>query len=97
MKFIAVIIFTSIFISACGGYRSEVKQGTESSFIKFKTEIKDFSFTVDEGDLIFNNPDVEQYEIKPGTHIVKVYRGDRLVVNRKVFIDNQTVFEIEVP
>jgi hypothetical protein len=97
MKFIVAIIFLSVLVSSCGGYRSEVNQNSEKGFLKFKSSVPEFSFVIDEGVQMNNDPKIDQYEIKPGKHNVKVYRDDKLIVNRIIFVDNQTIFEIEVP
>jgi hypothetical protein len=97
MKFIAVVIFLSLLVSSCGGYKSEVTQTSDKAFLKFNTNDKVFYFAVDEGTYIQNDIEVEQYEIKPGKHTVKVYRDNQLVVDRVIYVDNHATFEIEVP
>src|ERR1035437_4491164 len=97
MKVIVVVIFLSLLASYCGGYKSEVNQNSEKGFLKFKSSVPAFSFVIDERVQMNNDPKIDQYEIKPGKHNVKVYRDDKLIVNRIIFVDNQTTFEIEVP
>ena len=40
---------------------------------------------------------VQLYDISPGTHEIKIYSGDTLIINTKSFISNQETKEIILP
>ncbi|MBM4176839.1 MAG: hypothetical protein FJ213_11820 [Ignavibacteria bacterium] len=96
MKLTIIIIFSLLVIS-CGGYNSSILQKSEKSFLKFVGNKELITFSVDEGIRIPNNLEIELYEIKPGKHNIKVYRDNRLIVDRTIFVDNQTIFEVVLP
>jgi len=37
------------------------------------------------------------YDINPGTHNIKIYKGDTLIINTKAFISNQETKKIILP
>ena len=41
--------------------------------------------------------DKKLYQVSPGRHSVKVYRGGNIIVNRILFIDNHATAEVIVP
>lgn len=37
------------------------------------------------------------YEISPGNHVIKVYKGNSLLVNKALLMSNRTTEEVVVP
>lgn len=97
MKYVILFAVVSALLIGCGGYNTGTILKAEKGFLKFSGNTSGIIITIDDGTPIPSNPKVELYEIKPGKHIIKIYRNKELIVNRIIIIDNQTIFEIEVP
>ena len=96
MKQILILFFLSFTISSCGWYNEGVIQKTEKGELKFVGNVLQSSVSIDGGEtFILDKVDVV-YQIKPGTHLIKVYKNNQLVVNRSVFVDNGVTMEIEI-
>ncbi|MFA6541285.1 MAG: hypothetical protein WCT99_06750 [Bacteroidota bacterium] len=96
MKLFPVLIILSFFIAACGGYNEGVIQKTEKGQLKFVGNVDQASVIVDDGKPFVLDKNDVVYEIKPGTHSVKVYKNNQLIVNRTIVIDNGVTMEIEI-
>ncbi|MDD8018709.1 MAG: hypothetical protein PHP42_10085 [Bacteroidota bacterium] len=96
MKQILMVLFFSFSIISCGGYNEGVIQKSERGQLKFVGNVLQASVSIDDGEsFVLDKADVV-YQIKPGTHVVKVYKNNQLVVNRNVFVDNGVTMEIEI-
>jgi len=93
---IAALIFSLTLVS-CGGYTTGTIQRSEKGFLKFAGNKEAIMISVDDGTMFPYDIKTDLYEVKPGKHTIKVYRNDKIIVDRIVIIDNQTTFEIEVP
>lgn len=96
MKHCIQIIIIIALIVGCGGYNTGTIQKAEKGFIKFSGNTFDIKVSIDNGTQFAIEKTVDQYELTPGKHFVKVYRDNKLLVDRVIIIDNQTTFEIEV-
>jgi hypothetical protein len=86
----------SIFFSGCG-YKEGVATATQKSYLYFTGNMKNTLISIDNGDKFSvdagkNN----QYSVKPGKHLVEVYRDNTLIIKRNIFISDGIAKEIEV-
>jgi len=89
-------LITAILLSGCG-YKEGVVTTTQKSYLYFTGDINNIMVRVDEGDKFNvkagkNN----QYSLKPGKHLVKIYRNNKLIIKREIFISDGIAKEIEV-
>ena len=95
-KIIQLILFATIIVG-CGGYNTGIIQKAEKGFIKFSGNTLDATVSIDNGKEIKILQTIDQYEIKPGKHTIQVFKNNKQVVNRIIIVDNQTIFEVDVP
>ena len=102
MRAIPLFMLSLLFFACSGGYVEGVSQKSEKGFLKFVGNTQSVTVSVD-GKEAFplvaakdSDKDVV-YEVKPGNHQVKVFRNNQLIVDRVVYVDNQTTMEINVP
>jgi hypothetical protein len=101
MKKVILITFLLLFLCSCG-YNEGIVQKTERSYLKFVgnwqsayIQVDDLKpFTLDE---YYNSAEGKQYEVSPGKHSITVTKNGAVVVNRILFLDNQTTMEIAIP
>jgi len=106
MKKVILLILGIMILHACG-YQEGIVQKGEKSFIKFTGNLENVSVQLDDMDefVLKSGPDSEQsvrddnklYQVSPGRHSIKVFRGDDLIVNRILLLDNQTTTEVIIP
>ena len=79
-------------------YNQGVIQKDDVSYLKLTGNLNKISLQIDEDAIIeltnFNNKTV--YEIKPGVHIVTIRRDNKVIVERKLYFNNQTTREVNV-
>lgn len=97
MKYVILFAVVSALLVGCGGYNTGTILRAEKGFLKFSGNTSGIIITIDDGTPIPSNPKVELYELKPGKHTIKIYRNNVQLINRAIIVDNQTIFEIEVP
>lgn len=82
----------------CGGYREGIVQKDEISYVKFVGNWKGTSVFIDDLDPVkLKRGSALKYGVSPGTHSVKVFRGEVLVLNRDIFLSDQDVREVRIP
>ncbi|MCD6174036.1 MAG: hypothetical protein J7J96_09680 [Sulfurimonas sp.] len=89
-------LIASIFLSGCG-YKEGVATATQKSYLYFTGNINNTMISIDNGDKFSvhagkNN----QYLVKPGKHLVEVYRDNTLIIKRNIFISDGIAKEFEV-
>lgn len=82
-------------VAAGCGTRSTRTQTAEHSQFKFTGDFSGVSIQIDDGERF--TPESRYYRVSTGTHEVRVYRNDELVVHKKIFLDDQVTREIHVP
>lgn len=96
-KLLAYLSVLSIIILSGCGYKSGVTTEEEKAYLYFSGSMDNVSVSVDNGPAFtVKNGKENQYKIKPGKHVVKVFRGKELVVEREVYIGDGISKEIEV-
>lgn len=97
MRNFAVLFFSVILFTHCGGYKTGVLEKDSSGFIKFIGNTTNASVEIGETISFSINPETDIYKLKPGKYTVKVYRDNNLVVERILIIQSQNTIELEVP
>lgn len=101
MKWIVIAMLLSTLsmamVSCGGGYTTGTLQKSDQSFLKFTGHTQGITISIDEAEPFSYSPRTDLYQLKPGKHLIQIYRNNSLVVNREILLDNQTTFEIEVP
>ncbi len=96
MKTIMYLFMVSFFFSACGGYNTSTIQKDEVGQLKLVGNISQISLSVDDGDLIVvEKPDLI-YRVKPGNHNIKIFRNNKVIINRNLFFDTSAIMEVAV-
>jgi hypothetical protein len=82
--------------SACG-YKEGVSTAASKSYFYFTGDTKNAQVSIDNGEKFSVEAGRDnQYSVKPGKHLVEVYKNDELVVKREVFLSDGITKEIEV-
>ncbi|WP_324170872.1 hypothetical protein [Sulfurimonas sp.] len=89
-------LIASIFLSGCG-YKEGVATATKKSYLYFTGNINDTMISVDNGDKFSVQAGKNyKYSVKPGKHLVEIYRNNILIIKRNIFISDGISKEIEV-
>lgn len=97
LKYLFSIIILAIMFSGCA-YNEGIVQKDNIAYLKLTGNIANISLQIDNNEI---TPLVELdedtiFEIKPGVHIVKVLRDNKIIVNRELFFDNNVTKEVNV-
>ena len=98
MKYaISIISLALIFgMSGCG-YKEGVATASQKSYLYFSGNTNDVKVSVDGGKSFDVKEGQEnQYTIKSGKHLVEVYRDNKIIVKREIFVSDGIAKEIEV-
>lgn len=98
MKRIWVFAIILILMS-CATYQEGVIQKADLSYIIFTGNVKRVNVQIDNDSpfQIEESQSKKLYQLRPGKHFIKVFRGSELIVNRILFLDNQTTTEVIIP
>ncbi|MBK7629185.1 MAG: hypothetical protein IPJ23_00275 [Ignavibacteriales bacterium] len=97
MRRFVIIIFSILFLTSCGGYKTGVLEKESSGYIKFIGNTLNASVEIGESINFSINPETNLYKLNPGKYTVRVYRDNNLVVERILIIQSQNTIELEVP
>ena len=93
---IYLTVVISLFFSACG-YKEGVVNATQKSYLYFTGNTKDVLVSIDNGaKFSVQQGQNNRYSIKPGKHLVEVYKGNIIVVKREIFVGDGIAKEIAV-
>jgi len=98
MKKIILTLGLFIFLSFTGcGYKEGTVTATQKSYLYFTGDVSNALVSIDSGEK-FNviSGQNNQYPIKPGKHLVEVYKDDKIVIKRELYIGDDIAKEIEV-
>lgn len=98
MKYsVMLIVFIAIlWITGCG-YKEGVVTAEQKSYLYFTGNVKDVKVSIDNGEGFEVEEGINhQYKIASGKHIVVIYRGDKILVKREIFVSDGVGKEIEV-
>jgi hypothetical protein len=94
--FLIISIITALTFSACG-YKEGVATSAQKAHLYFTGDTKDVLVSIDKGERFSVKAGRDNlYNIKPGKHLVEVYKGDQLIVKREIFVSDGVAKEIEV-
>ena len=107
MKRGAIVVVACLMLSACG-YQEGVIQRAERSFLKFTGNWPNAAVQIDTMPPFILKPPTTAsdpqaspadtlYQVAPGKHRVTVTRGDRVVVDRVLLLENQVTLEVQIP
>jgi hypothetical protein len=65
--------------------------------IQFTGDVVGAKITIDNGEEIVLDKTNVVYKLKAGTHSIRVFKNNQLVIHRNSFFDNNTITEIELP
>ena len=97
MKRLICLFIIALLSIGCAHNQGTVTKD-EKAFIKFTGNYIGASFQVDESQpvLMDESNELFLYEIDPGTHIIKVFRNENLVIERKLYFGDNITQEINV-
>jgi len=98
MKYLVSIITLVLLLGISGcGYKEGVATATQKSYLYFSGDTGNAEVSID-GDEKFSVKEgqTNQYGVKPGKHLVEVYKNGTLVIKREVFISDGVAKEIEI-
>lgn len=94
--FIIIALISTLYLSGCG-YKEGVSAGDQKSFLYFTGNSKDVSVSVDDGEKFsVKSGRDNQYKVKPGKHTIRVYRGEKLIVHRELYLGDEIAKEINL-
>lgn len=89
-------ILIALGLSACG-YKEGVATAAAKSHLYFTGDTSKILVSVDNGETFPVKEGRDNlYNIKPGKHLVQVYRDNQLIVKMEIFISDGVAKEIEV-
>jgi len=95
---LSITLFFLVIFSGCGGYKEGLNVGEQKSYLYFSGDVNNTQVSIDDGALFSVKSGINnQYKTKPGKHDVKVYRENKIVVHRNIYLGNGVAKEIEVP
>lgn len=96
-RFLAIALCLALLgLVGCGGYQTGVRQKATVSAIELTGNYAGATLVIDNGQPLSLDK-IHRYELAPGKHTIQVFRGDRLLVNRVLFLSNDQTTEVRVP
>ncbi len=101
MKKFIILLILPLFIACHYGHIQKTVQLDTEAYLEFKGNINNVTFTIDDGTRITprksNYASSFKYSLKPGVHVLKIYRNNELIYNEKFYIGSQETKEVNVP
>lgn len=94
MKTKIIFLVSILGLVACG-INEGIIQKSERGYIEFSGNLQGVVAQIDDGEPF--NVALNVYQLSNGKHRVKVFRDNRLIVDRMLFIDDQTRLEVQIP
>ncbi|MDH4944811.1 hypothetical protein [Sulfurimonas sp. C5] len=98
MKTIIITLVTLLltFFSGCG-YKEGVTTEDTKAYLYFSGDLDDVTVSVDHAEEFKVKAGRDnQYKLKPGKHLIEVYRDGQKIIQREIFLGNGIAKEIEV-
>lgn len=89
-----ILSLLSLILLSCG-INEGIIQKAERGYIEFTGALDDTQAQIDDSEPFSITLNV--YQISNGKHRVKVFKHGKLVVDRLLFVDDQTRLEVQVP
>lgn len=98
MKTITITLITLLltFFAGCG-YKEGVTTEDAKAYLYFSGDLDDVTVSVDHAaEFEVKSGRDNQYKLKPGKHLIEVFRDGKKIIEREVFIGDGLAKEIEV-
>ncbi|MBN2693569.1 hypothetical protein JXR93_02815 [bacterium] len=98
-KILFIFVSTLVFSSCATSYQEKIENKEEKAFIKMSGNCHGLILDIDDSTKIkmAENCNKKLYEISPGNHTIKVYKADKMLVNKTLLMSNRTTEEVVVP
>lgn len=100
MKTLCFALFCAFVLFSCG-YHTGVVQKTGVGYLQFSGAWDADEITVQVDDRqpfkLKTSDAATLFETTPGKHSLKVFRNEKIVVDRVVFLESQATFEVKIP
>lgn len=98
MKKIILALGLFIFLAFSGcGYKEGSITGAQKSYLFFTGDTKNILVSIDGGERFsVESTQNNQYSLKPGKHLVEVFRDEKIVLKREIYLGDDIAKEIEV-
>lgn len=95
---LSILLSLIILISCSCAYNEGVIQKDNIAYLKLTGNLNEISLQIDDGKEIqlIDNLDNTVYEIQPGVHVITIRRNTEIIVQRKLYFDNQITKEVNV-
>jgi len=93
MRFVA-LFFIVLSMTSCVAHQEGIVQQADRGYIMFTGNVKGVTVRIDDEQPFPLAAEKVVYQVKPGKHTVKAFRGDVLIVKRLLFLDNQVTMEV---
>ncbi len=109
MKRIAATTLLLVCLLGCGyyGHREGSVQVADKSFLQFTGGVEDVEIAIDDGQLRKLEFDPNQeggsmipqwlYQLVPGRHRIRLYREDKMILDREIYLGSNETKEIQIP
>lgn len=103
-KFIVVPILGLLFVLCTYGSRQTVVQKSDKSYLHFQGNTENVTVVIDEGEPFSLKEEKGSsryspnllYQITPGKHFLKIYRGGELIIDRVIYVASNETKEVEL-
>jgi hypothetical protein len=98
MKYRSILSPLLIVLTLTGcGYQEGISTPEKKAYLYFTGDVKEVKVVIDSNEGFTVEAGLKhKYKITPGKHKVTVYRGEKLIVNREIFVSDGVEKEIEV-
>lgn len=100
MKTLCLTFFCALMLFSCG-YQTGVVQKTGVGYLQFSGvwDADEMTVQVDNGQpfKLRTFDTATLFETTPGKHSLKIFRNERPVVDRVIFLESQATFEVKIP
>jgi hypothetical protein len=92
-----LIILISV-TAGCFRYNEGLRLKENKSYLRLTGNYEDVELQIDENAPVVVAKDAPYvYEVRPGLHIITVYRNRSIIVERKLLFESNTTLEVDIP
>jgi hypothetical protein len=97
MRALTLSVILGLFLTSGCGYKERITTSDQTSYLYFTGNTNSVMISIDGGEKFrVNSGRDHQYKITPGTHDIRVYRGNSVIVDRQVYLSDGVAKEIGV-
>lgn len=104
----ALAIFAALILTACSSGYQAVTQVSDKAYLQLEGQYLNTQLVVDNLPAItirsdeiktfnLNGKQVVRFPIATGSHAIKIIKAGKTLVNRKIYVSNNNVFEVVIP